>query len=1051
MNLNRRFQSFLSVCLALLIVFSPLSLSLSEISPDQQAVNTEPAATETVAETQAPTPEPTAEPTAIPTPEATAEPTQAPTAEPTAEPATQAPTVAPTDAPSATPSSTPTEAPAATAADTPTQVPEPTATALVGDSLADMPTITRGYVRALTSATLHATARKADDAQYQIAKDSVLYALERPDAGQSPDRLLVAWHTGKAIETAYVSASALYPLTDAQASAFTADAARLSVPDVLYVNDDATLPLLPVSYTVLAVTNEAPAADTAGEPTATPEPSVSLEPFALPSVAPDAAKEPGKLASQVINKPLSETANLSGAKTTTYYVTSIGELQSSHSYSSNSDIIWVYTVPDAARITVSFSSDTYVERNYDFIVFYDAAGNYYARFTGDELAGRSVTVRGDRMYIRLLSDWSLNYYGFRAVSSSPYTRPNLTSCYATGAANSIQLRWANVSFIDGFYIYRATTTQTGRTGAFSYLAYVPGNQFSYVDRTAVSGQINSYKVLAYTKLGTSTYRSGYSNILNMTPLQQPSITSVTKRSSSSVTVSWQGVSGATLYNIYSANTADGTYTLVGNASGAARSMVISGLESRPYYFKIRAGRTIDASTYLSPYSAAKLGVVGMAAPTITGTHSPNATSMTVNWSSIAGVTGYQVFRADTAAGPYSTYVGFTSATTLTDRAAPRGRYSYYKVRAVASAGGTNVYSDMSAYCSAFPLDVPSGIKLTRLSETSAKLSWNGSSGATGYQIYTSVDGATYQLAATVSSTARTYTASFTAGTEFAYCKMRAIRIGGTKQFNSNMSGATQVKLSSSTYRALVIGQTYAGTGNALNGTRNDATAIRNMLNTMSATGYQVTYRIDLSASGILSNITSAFSGATSNDVSLFYYSGHGLLTSDSDWLGSLCGVDDQFVNPTALRNRLDTIPGKKIIIIDACHSGNMIGKSADTASTDAFTQQFINAFANSAKSNLATGGYYVLVAASKTQSSYETNVGGVYAGMFTRGVCYGSGWNEISSSRLSSLNADANGDSFVALNELYNYVTRYVSNAGYSGYQTTQVYPTGSTFPLYGR
>lgn len=258
------------------------------------------------------------------------------------------------------------------------------------------------------------------------------------------------------------------------------------------------------------------------------------------------------------------------------------------------------------------------------------------------------------------------------------------------------------------------------------------------------------------------------------------------------------------------------------------------------------------------------------------------------------------------------------------------------------------------------------------------------------------------------------------------------------------------------YRALLIGQTYAGTVNQLNGTLNDRNAVGSVLASMTATPYGVTKKANLTAGGIISTINGVFGAATENDVSLFYYSGHGLQSSSTTYLGSLCGSDNNFVTPTQLRNALDKVKGKKIVLIDACHSGNMIGKSiggktlTEQQINQKITSSFINAFAGGSKSNLAAGNYYVLVAAHSTQTSVEVTYSGSSrsVGLFTYAFCRGAGYNELSQSA-TSLGADANGDKQLTLSEMYNYVRSYVSQQGFS--QQTQVYPSGSSMVLFGR
>lgn len=126
------------------------------------------------------------------------------------------------------------------------------------------------------------------------------------------------------------------------------------------------------------------------------------------------------------------------------------------------------------------------------------------------------------------------------------------------------------------------------------------------------------------------------------------------------------------------------------------------------------------------------------------------------------------------------------------------------------------------------------------------------------------------------------------------------------------------------YRAYLVGNTYSN--NSLHslgtGPVNDVNAIKGMLGTMSATPYRITTAKDVTKSGILNGIRNTFAEADDDDISLFFYSGHGMQG------GKLVGNDLASLSPSELRRTMDEIPGKKIVLVDACYSGALIQKSA---------------------------------------------------------------------------------------------------------------------------
>ncbi len=94
--------------------------------------------------------------------------------------------------------------------------------------------------------------------------------------------------------------------------------------------------------------------------------------------------------------------------------------ESSHVYSSYCHDVWIMRCTAAEYITLKFSPYTYTERNYDFISVYDGDGNLCGTYSGDDLAGKSVTVYGGIVKLCLNADSSYVNYGFALSSATAY-------------------------------------------------------------------------------------------------------------------------------------------------------------------------------------------------------------------------------------------------------------------------------------------------------------------------------------------------------------------------------------------------------------------------------------------------------------------------------------------------------------------------------------------------------------------------------------------------------------------------------------------------------
>ena len=94
-----------------------------------------------------------------------------------------------------------------------------------------------------------------------------------------------------------------------------------------------------------------------------------------------------------------------------------------------------------------------------------------------------------------------------------------------------------------------------------------------------------------------------------------------------------------------------------------------------------------------------------------------------------------------------------------------------------------------------------------------------------------------------------------------------------------------------------------------------------------------------SASALVALIRETFADADADDVSYFYISTHGLWNTAVNGLMTLLlsnGESEEGITAYELRRVFDTIPGKKVLLLDACHSGAMIGKGVEKSFENLF-------------------------------------------------------------------------------------------------------------------
>ncbi|MBQ7848565.1 MAG: caspase family protein [Clostridia bacterium] len=183
-----------------------------------------------------------------------------------------------------------------------------------------------------------------------------------------------------------------------------------------------------------------------------------------------------------------------------------------------------------------------------------------------------------------------------------------------------------------------------------------------------------------------------------------------------------------------------------------------------------------------------------------------------------------------------------------------------------------------------------------------------------------------------------------------------------------------------------------------------------------------------SAGDLAGLILDAFDGADEDDVSLFYISTHGQWQErmGSSGMTLLLSDGEREIGVTALqlRSMFDQIRGKKVLMLDACHAGAMIGKGVNEHLTNVF----------------AGPDYMVICSSGGAEESWFWS--GEIDGERLAGAGYFSGALVRGLSAEGGFGADENRDGGVTLTELKRYL---LDNHGASVVRT---YPEESEFAI---
>jgi fibronectin type 3 domain-containing protein len=178
------------------------------------------------------------------------------------------------------------------------------------------------------------------------------------------------------------------------------------------------------------------------------------------------------------------------------------------------------------------------------------------------------------------------------------------------------------------------------------------------------------------------------------PMSGPAITTIEALSSSSVKVTWAAVTGATGYELWRSTSKTGTYTRV--YAGTAKVYTNTGRTAGvAYYYKVCAYKTVEGTNLCGAFGTIKIGVA-LAKPTTPRAVVTSRTSVTVSWTAIKGVTGYELWRSTKATGTYTRIYRGTAKTFL-NRSLKTGTTYYYKLRVYKKVGSVYYYGPYSAY------------------------------------------------------------------------------------------------------------------------------------------------------------------------------------------------------------------------------------------------------------------------------------------------------------------------------------------------------------------
>jgi endonuclease/exonuclease/phosphatase family metal-dependent hydrolase len=313
-----------------------------------------------------------------------------------------------------------------------------------------------------------------------------------------------------------------------------------------------------------------------------------------------------------------------------------------------------------------------------------------------------------------------------ASTGSPTTPSDVKLNFA---ATSVVVTWSKVSGATQYTVEIATNSGfSGQTSITSgtnsaFIGGLSPKTTYYIRVKAVGSNATS---------GWSTAVSGKTTSLPPGAASQPypaQVSGVSLRinSSQSITVSWKAAAHASRYSVIRALNSSLTSGKKQYASVTGTSYTISDLSpGTVYYFVVQASNSRGYGTKSTPVA----GKTHLLIPSVSSIAVLSSTSLKSTWTRVTGATKYTV-EYSTSSSMSGAHAATITSSSTSFGSLKSGTYYYFRVRATDghyTTGWSKIVKARTA------VGVPGGLKASSITYKSAKLSWSGSTGASGYTL-----------------------------------------------------------------------------------------------------------------------------------------------------------------------------------------------------------------------------------------------------------------------------------------------------------------------------
>jgi|GEM_PF-1447499 len=321
-------------------------------------------------------------------------------------------------------------------------------------------------------------------------------------------------------------------------------------------------------------------------------------------------------------------------------------------------------------------------------------------------------------------EWSTVDTGHRGIAAP-------SSVQASDGTNqsAVEITWGSVSYADDYRVYRATSSSSSatRTAISNWQS-----SRSFNDTTATPGTTYYYFVRAKKDAAESDFSNYNTGYIGTSP--PTNVVASDGTSTSGVDITWDAVSSANSYAVYRATSQSGSKSTVRSWSSTRSYTDTSATPGEIYYYFVKARDGSNESDFSQPDT----GYRALEAPSnVDASDGTNTSRVEITWSAVTGADSYQVYRASSQNGSYSSVGSWSSSRSYNDSSASVGNRYWYRVVARAGSGSSAIESAESTPDEGWRgIEAPSNVDASDGTYTNrVEITFSSVSGASQYRVF----------------------------------------------------------------------------------------------------------------------------------------------------------------------------------------------------------------------------------------------------------------------------------------------------------------------------